>query len=75
MTKIKVIYKENPYGEIDIDLGLDGKIQTFFESLGFKWTGQGFDLEKRERDIGFESEEYRLCLPPRIPLGENPYND
>ena len=64
MTMIKVIYKESPIGEIGIDPELDKKMQSFFESLGFKRTGQGFDIQKQERDIGFESEEYRLCSPP-----------
>ena len=63
MTQIKVIYREVPGSTISIDAELDKKIQAFFETLGFKWISQGFDLKKEERDIGFESESYRLCSP------------
>ncbi len=70
MTSIKVIYKEVPDGEIAIDPGLDERIRKFFESEGFEWTGQGFDFQSQTRDIGFKSEEYRLCAPPTSEEGE-----
>ncbi len=67
MTTIKVIYKEEPFSKIGIDSELDEKITAFFKKLGFEWTGQGFDLQTEERDIGFVSEEYRLCTLPQEP--------
>lgn len=41
-------------GELDKDLG--ERLAGFLEHppLNFEWTGQGYDLEKKVRDISFE---------------------
>lgn len=36
---------------------LDKKIQTFFEGLGYEWTGQGMQTETQIRDITFKKLE------------------
>jgi hypothetical protein len=40
-----------------IAMYFDIAITRFFKSLGFKWYGQGMDLESGIRDISFEKEE------------------
>ena len=54
MRRVKVVYKDDD-GDL-LHTGLtefDDKIAAFFKGLGFEWTGQGFDLQKKERDISF----------------------
>lgn len=44
---LKVVYTGG------IDTVLDKSIRTYFESLGFEWTGQGMEIETQKRDISF----------------------
>ena len=48
---IKSLKVEYSGGEVDQEL--DAEIGEFFESKGFKWTGQGMDLITNVRDIRF----------------------
>ena len=57
MIRVKVTYHEEPKGEMALNLELDKKINAFFKSIGFEWTGQGFNMETYVRDMGFESGE------------------
>ena len=52
-TTVEVRYKRKGGANVD----LDNEIRKFFESLGFKCIGQGFDYEDRVRDIEFEKEQ------------------
>jgi Lar family restriction alleviation protein len=70
MIKIRVIYSDGGKSGIDIDKDFDKQIQELFEGLGFNWTGQGYDLEKSERDICFENAEKHLCREPESPSTE-----
>lgn len=64
MLKVKILYTDNGASGIDIDRELDDEIREFFEGLGFVWTGQGFDIQKAERDICLESGTRKLCRMP-----------
>ena len=58
MVRLKVVYKDED-GDI-LNTGItefEDKIAAFFKGLGFGWTGQGFDLQKKERDISFVKED------------------
>lgn len=41
----------------EVDVELDRKLQAAIETVGFRWTGQGYDYEEKARDIQFESKE------------------
>ena len=49
VTRLKVIYKHP-----EIDVGLDKRIEKFFESIGFHRWASGYDLLTFERDLAFE---------------------
>ncbi len=48
-----IIKYKLPYS---IDNELDKKIDKFFKSLGYKWTGSGISIHDNIRDISFIKE-------------------
>lgn len=39
----------------EVDFDFDEKITKFVEDeLGYEWTAEGYDFEKKERDLNFE---------------------
>jgi len=48
-TKIEVTYKAE-----EIDTDIDDKIKKTMEDVGAKWYAQGYDLQKKVRDICFD---------------------